>query len=54
MIVGAEVDETFACQEVSAESVHFHDGVDVGKSICVDRNVLSFSGMSIFKVDCEE
>ena len=56
MIVGAEVEEseTVACQEDSAESVHFHDGVGDGKSICVDRDGLSVPGMSSFSVDRED
>ena len=41
-IVGTEVEESeqVACQQDSAESVHFHDGVGAGKSICADRDVL--------------
>ena len=56
MIVGSEVEEseTVACQEGSAESVHFHDGVGDGKSICADRDALSFLSMSSFSVDREE
>ena len=56
MIVGSEVEEseTVACQEVSAGSVHFHDGVGDGKSIFADRDVLSASSMSSFSVDREE
>ena len=49
LIVGSEVEEpeTVAFQEGSAESVHVHDGVGDGKSICADRDVLSISSMSI-------
>ena len=51
----ASEDRVLDSEEVrSEESVHFHDGVGVGKSICVGCDVLSVSGMSSLNVDREE
>ena len=56
VIVGSQVEESeaVACQEDSAKSVQCHDGVDDGKSIYADRDVLSVSSMSSFSVGREE